>query len=131
MYTTNNIIESIKSKLNYYLPKKVTNNYSFIKSITKVLINDSLKDFINCRKEYKTKALLNLITDLDFNNNIHRINYDIIQKYVKLEINKHMENIKENEMIKQYETILELEEEEEKSINEVIINNNVNNEIIE
>ena len=34
-------------------------------------------------------------------------------------------------MIKQYETILELEEEEEKSINEVIINNNVNNEIIE
>ena len=42
-----------------------------------------------------------------------------------------MENIKENEMIKQYETILELEEEEEKSINEVIINNNVNNEIIE
>ena len=106
MYTTNNIIESIKSKLNYYLPKKVTNNYSFIKSITKVLINDSLKDFINYRKEYKTKALLNLIKDLDFNNNIHRINYDIIQKYVKLEINKHMENIKENEMIKQYETIL-------------------------
>ena len=42
-----------------------------------------------------------------------------------------MENIKENEMIKQYETILELKEEEEKSINEVIINNNVNNEIIE
>ena len=34
-------------------------------------------------------------------------------------------------MIKQYETILKFEEEEEKSINEVIINNNVNNEIIE
>ena len=34
-------------------------------------------------------------------------------------------------MIKQYETILKFEEEEEKSINEVIINNNVNNEILE
>ena len=34
-------------------------------------------------------------------------------------------------MIKQYETILKFEEEEEKSINEVIINNNVSNEIIE
>ena len=63
LLATINIIEYINSKLNYYLPKKVTNNYSFIKSITKVIINDSLKDSINWRKDYKTKSLLNLIED--------------------------------------------------------------------
>ena len=28
-YTTNNIVESLNSKLNYYLPKKSTNNRRF------------------------------------------------------------------------------------------------------
>ena len=133
LYTTNNIIESINSKLNFYIPKKVTSNYSFVKSISKVLINDQLKDFINYRKDYKTKALINLIEDLDFNNNIHWISYDIIKKYLKLEINKNMENISEKELNLIYENILDLEEkkDEEKDKIEDNINNKEKNEIID
>ena len=31
LYTSNNICESINSKLNYYLSKRATNNYNFIR----------------------------------------------------------------------------------------------------
>ena len=49
-----------------------------------------------------------------------------MQKYVKLEINKYMENLNGTELIKQYETILDLEEENEILLNEENINNKDN-----
>ena len=30
LYLTNNIIENIKAKLNYYLPRHLTNKYNFV-----------------------------------------------------------------------------------------------------
>jgi len=36
IYLTNNIIESLNSKINSYLPKKVPNNNEFITYITKI-----------------------------------------------------------------------------------------------
>ena len=51
LYTSNNICESINSKLNYYLPKRTTNNYDFIKSIGKVLLNNKiLNNDINMKR---------------------------------------------------------------------------------
>ena len=38
-YFTNNIVENINSKFNYYLPKKITNNVDFVNSISKIIIN--------------------------------------------------------------------------------------------
>ena len=79
------MVESINSKLNLYLPKKVPNNYSFVNNVSKVLINDNIKDYNNYRKDYKTRALINLLEDLDFNNNnnnLHWITFMEISKYV-------------------------------------------------
>lgn len=46
LYLTNNVVESINAKLNYYLPKKSTDNNTFITSITKVLINNIINILI-------------------------------------------------------------------------------------
>ena len=43
LYLTNNVVESINSKLNFYLPKISTNNKSFLESISKVLTNNTIK----------------------------------------------------------------------------------------
>ena len=60
LYTTNNICESINSKFDYYLPKKQTNNFLFVKSVTKVLLNELHRDKYINRKDCKTKALIKL-----------------------------------------------------------------------
>ena len=41
IYLTNNIVETIHGKLNYYLPKHITNPFNFINSINNVLLNDT------------------------------------------------------------------------------------------
>ena len=46
IYTSNNISESINSKINYNLPKKSTNNFSFLNSISKFLLNEN-----NCKNQ--------------------------------------------------------------------------------
>jgi hypothetical protein len=56
LYTSNNICESINSKLKYYLPKRTTNNYDFVKSIWKVLLNDKILKNNIIRKDYKQKV---------------------------------------------------------------------------
>ena len=77
----------LNQKLNYYLPTPATNNYEFVKSIGKVLLNDKiLKDNI-IRKDYKTKSLLKLIDDKDFNDNLEWINFNDFKKYINLIIN--------------------------------------------
>ena len=42
LYLTNNIIESLHAKLNYFLPIYVTNQYNFVNSMNNILINDSI-----------------------------------------------------------------------------------------
>ena len=67
LYTTNNICESLNSKINFYLPKKTINNKAFIESLTKVLLNSATTKAETIRKDFVTKSLLNLIRDLDLN----------------------------------------------------------------
>ena len=43
LYLTNNVSESINQKLNFYLPKRATNNKDFVVSVSKVLINNNIK----------------------------------------------------------------------------------------
>ena len=61
LYVTNNIIESLHSKLNYYLPRHVANQYNFINVIKNILINDSIINTSIIRKDIKTKTLLYII----------------------------------------------------------------------
>ena len=42
IYLTNNIVESIHGKLNYYLPKHIANNQNFINSLNNIFINDTI-----------------------------------------------------------------------------------------
>lgn len=88
LYKSNNICESINSKLNYYLPKRATNNNYFLKSLGKVLLNNKIFNNNIIRKDYKTKILNKLIEDEDFNNNLKWVDYKDFIKYVNLIINE-------------------------------------------
>ena len=84
LYTTNNISESLNAKISLYLPKKPTNNYNFINSLSNVLcnqLNDNNNNHI-CRKDHKTKSLLKLIEEKDFNNKLEWVNYDDVRNYL-------------------------------------------------
>ena len=52
IYFTNNIVENINSKINYYLLKKITNNVDFVNSISKIIINSKFNKNEVIRKEY-------------------------------------------------------------------------------
>ena len=57
-YATNNIAESLHSKLGLYLPYKKVNNNNFIISIRNVLLNYETKNESIIRKDYVTKSLI-------------------------------------------------------------------------
>ena len=70
LYTSNNICESLNSKISLYLPKKVTDNYNFISSLVKVIANDLLDDNVKIfLKDYKTRTIMKLIDEIYLNNN--------------------------------------------------------------
>ena len=126
LYTTNNICESLNSKFSFYLPKKESNNYNFVCSISSILSNDLLDNNKKIyRKDMKTKCLIKLIDDLDYNNNLEWVSYDTIKKYLKEIINKNIEN----EDDEQIENIINyVAEEDEERINISDNNYNLKNE---
>lgn len=68
LYITNNIVESFHGKLNYFLPKKITNQSNFIKSIKNIFINDTINNNTIIRYDYKTRGILLLIERENINN---------------------------------------------------------------
>ena len=59
------------------MPKKPTNNYNFVNSLSNVLCNQLIDNNNHIyRKDYKTKSLLKLIEEKDFNNKLEWVNYD-------------------------------------------------------
>ena len=52
LYLTNNICESINSKINLYLPKKVTSNSDFVDCLTKIFINNKFEKKDIMRHDY-------------------------------------------------------------------------------
>ena len=61
IYFTNNVIESLNAKINSYLPWRITTNYDFINSMTKILINTMNINEIFIRHDYVSKTLIKLI----------------------------------------------------------------------
>ena len=53
IYITNNNVESINSKINYYLPKNITSNINFVQFLTNLIANNKLNN-----NEYKKKIIL-------------------------------------------------------------------------
>ena len=83
LYLTNNISESINTKLNYYLPKKATDNKNFVDSLTKVLINNMFNNKDIIRHDYVTRAILLMIKELNLNKNFKWITYNEYIKFQK------------------------------------------------
>ena len=68
IYFTNNVIESLNSKINSYLPKKIHYNNEFINCITKIFININTIGEKIIRHDYVSKTLIKLISDLNISN---------------------------------------------------------------
>ena len=115
LYVTNNIIESLHSKLNYYLPRHVANQYNFINVIKNILINDSIINTSIIRKDIKTKTLLYIIDKEKLNTNFKWIEEKTFKLYLKKIINDNFDYDNEDES---HKLIALIEEEEENVINE-------------
>ena len=75
IYLTNNICESINSKINYYLPKKLTSNVDFVNCINKLFINSKFNDSDIIRHDYVTKSLIKIIIDNKLDEHLKWVSY--------------------------------------------------------
>ena len=117
MFLTNIIIESLHSKINYYLPKRKTTVYNFIKSLENVIFNDTIKNNNIKRYDFKTRSLLILINKENLNNNIHWIDYEVFIKYLNaIKLNNNSNDTLYN--------LVETYDIEDRSNNSIIIFNN-------
>ena len=66
LYLTNNIEESIHSKINYNPPKKNTTNSDFIFTVENIFINEQFKNKKLILYDYVSQTLLPIIDDLNF-----------------------------------------------------------------
>ena len=86
MYTTNNIVETINSKLDFYLKKGITNNISFFNCMTQILsvtenefnINNNSK-----RHDYITRTFIKIIESNYFSNGFKWITYKDFLEFEK------------------------------------------------
>ena len=131
LYTTNNICESLNSKISFNLPKKPTNNFNFVNALTNILTNSIVDENKKIyRKDYKTKSLIKIINDLDLNNELSWVSYDIIKKNLKEILKNNNMEISENYIEKYINYIIEEDEENNEEIDKNRDNNkeNINSE---
>ena len=76
-------MESINGKIKYYLPKKPTDNISFVNTLTKILINSDFANKEIARHDYITRTLLLIIEKLNLNNNLKWITYEDLLNIIK------------------------------------------------
>ena len=100
-FLTNNICEALHSKINYYIPKRATNAKDFITSLKKIFIYNLIKGQEIIRKDFKSKAIMLLIKDLDLNNQFKWIDAKYFHDYEKkviMENNKGLNDIDINKI---------------------------------
>ena len=62
--------------LAFNLPKRVTQNIDFVKSVSKLLSIESLDIKNSKRKDYKTQALIKLIQEKELNKKLKWISFE-------------------------------------------------------
>ena len=97
LYLISNICESINIKINYYLPKKSTDNKDFLDTISKVIINNSFNNNNIIRHDYITLAIILMINNLKLNENVRWINYEEYLTFQKMIINANMNDMNDNQ----------------------------------
>ena len=123
-YATNNISESLHSKLNYYTPKAAINSEQFVSSLRKIFLDNTIKTDCIKRNDFKTRAIIKIIQDLDLNNEPQWLDFKIFYKYENQIIKNINQNLNEFEIDKIYKEINELCE------SNIYQNISENNEII-
>ena len=121
LHFTQNIIESLNGKINYYYPKRSTNNVTFINSISKIIMNSILKKDNIIRHDYVIRSLILLIDKLNLN--IWR------KKYHKIIINEYETNINNDEAENIIKIINYLESDSTEHLDDENKNNEENNKI--
>ena len=102
----------MNSKISFNLPKKPTNNFNFVSALTNILTNEIIDENRKIyRKDYKTKCLLKIINDLDLNNEISWVSYDIIKKSLNEILNNNYEEKSVNDIENYIKYIIEEDEE--------------------
>ena len=115
LYTTNNICESINSKINYNLPKKTIDNKNFISAITKIILNSTIENPEKNRNDYITKSLILLIDKTNFNKNLRWIDYSEFKDYLKAIIHNNLEIVDEEESDNWINFLYDIEEKVEEN----------------
>ena len=98
LYLTNNVCESINSKINFYLPKKATSNYDFINALTKVFINNTFDNKTIKRHDYITRALIKIIKDEKLNDKLYWVSFDQFKSKEKYIISGREEDLEEDDI---------------------------------
>ena len=113
---------SINSKINFYLPKKVTSNYDFINTLSNVFINNTFVNKTIKRHDYITKALIKIIQDENLNDKLNWISFAQFKSKEKNIISGRETNLEEDDIEKLIELLNDFnleEENEEYNKNEI------------
>ena len=76
LYLTNNISESLHSKINFYLPKYSTSFQNFSESMIKVFLDDTIKIESIKRYDIKNRVIISIIEDFSLNAGAKRFKYE-------------------------------------------------------
>lgn len=57
----------MQGKLNYYLPKKVIDQHSFLNSLNSIFLNDVINNYTIKRNDYITQSIILLIEKENLN----------------------------------------------------------------
>ena len=101
MYITNNIVESINSKINFYLPKKVTSNIDFVKSLTNLIVKSKFNNNEGKRKDFITRSIIVIINKFNLNTNPKWINCEEFKNVLTIIIkqNENYDNSNDLELL--------------------------------
>ena len=100
LYLTNKICDSINSKINLYLPKKVTTNSVFVNCLTKIFINKMFDNKDIIRHDLISRSLIKLIKEKNLNENLQWIKYDEFIKWQKYIIISYEDDLEEDDINK-------------------------------
>ena len=96
IFLTNNISESLHSKINYYIPRSKMTSFVFINAIKNFLFKNELKTNIIKRRDYISKTLIKFAKDITDSKDFKWITHENFIKEQKKIIHDENENLNMN-----------------------------------
>ena len=132
IYITNNIVESINSKINFYLPKKVTSNIDFVKSLTNLIVKSKFNNNEGKRKDFITRSIIVIINKFNLNTNPKWINCEEFKNVLTVIIKQNETYDNSNDLELLINDLMDLDINNPNDINNIIKENSLayNNDMI-